>query len=799
MRMAGQHYRFGRFSISAATRELRDGDASIELPARAFDCLVYLIEHRERAVGRDELIAAVWGRADISEALLNHTILKIRRALGNRGPEWIRTVPRFGYRWAGAIESGGRPQDPAEDGAGEVAQGAAAGAASRVNPHRDTSHSRRYGPTALGAVLVAAAAVAVVIAYRRSPSVPDAKTTAAESAPAQIALPAMVLPADVEAPEDWAWLRFGLMDLVANRLRSGSLRTAPSESVVALLRQRAGAGGATLLDDPSLAQVAALRILPRVRLDAGKWTVQLDVAGAQRRLLVDAESTDPIAAAREASNKLLGKLGHAPGAAAMSDASPALDDLLQRSGAAMLADQLDAARALIEAAAPTLRDAPPVQQRLAQIELRAGEYDAVERRLVALLDRLSSRSDAALRARALITLASAYVRRDQFDKADETYNEAIALRGDAQDPEVLGIAYLGRGIVLSQKARFEDAVAELGRARIELETAGDPLGVAQVDVNLGDFQAMRHRPADALPMLQTAARRFGELGAREGLVYALIGVAAMQRELLDPAAALATTDRFWPPETNTSNPRMRWKATLARAQALAANGRLGDAQAIIERIRVESDPARDAAVRVQNEAAAAEIALRRGDSAEAARLAGVALTPALRDSDRTLYVRTLLLEAVALQATGDTARGVASVERLRTLAAESDDDWVKLQAAIADAGQAWTEKRRDAALQMFAAALQQAGRLAIPEDLVAAGAPYADALIEIGHIDEARTVAGRIAPWSDRDPRAAWTQVRLFRALGREDAERQARLVAIRLAGEGRVPADAAHDAATAR
>jgi DNA-binding winged helix-turn-helix (wHTH) protein len=71
--------------VSAATRELADGTRAIDLPARAFDCLVYLIEHRDRAVGRDELIAAVWGRADVSEALLSHTILNIRRALGGGG------------------------------------------------------------------------------------------------------------------------------------------------------------------------------------------------------------------------------------------------------------------------------------------------------------------------------------------------------------------------------------------------------------------------------------------------------------------------------------------------------------------------------------------------------------------------------------------------------------------------------------------------------------------------------------------------------------------------------------------
>ena len=789
--MAAQSYTFGRFRVFVSARELRDGDALVELPARAFDCLVYLIEHRDRAVGRDELIAAVWGRADVSEALLNHTILKIRRALGSDGQEPIRTVPRFGYRWTGVVTAETSAQ-PSHDNARETAAVpviTSVAAPSAANATK-RSPSRRWLVIASVLIVLAIAAFVLVIAYRKAAIAPTAETVVAAPEKPEPGLPALVLPAVIDAPEDWAWLRFGIMDLVANRLRSGSLRTAPSESVVALLKQRPVTDSDALLTDPSLARVAALRVLPRVRFDNGKWTVQLDAVGNQRKLLVDAESNDPIAAAREASNQLLLKLGYATSIANQSESSPMLDDLLQRSGAAMLADQLDQARSLIEEAAPAFRDAAPLQQRMAQIELRSGEYDAVERRLLALLDRLAPERDAALRARALITLASAYVRRDQFDKADEAYAEAIALRGAAKDPEVLGIAYLGRGIVLAERSRFDDAVAELGRARIELETAGDALGVAQVDVNLGDFQSMRHRPADALPLLESAARQFAQLGAREGLVYALIGVGAIQRELLDPAAALATTDRFWPPEANTSNPRMQWKATLARAAALAATGRLHEAQALIERIRAGSDPKRDAALRVQAEAIAADVAMRRGDASDAARLAEGASTQILRDSDKTLYTRTLLLETTALQDAGKVAEASASATRLRAWATESGDDWTKLQATLAEARQAWIENRRDAALQGLAAAMQVAGRLAIPDDLVAVGAAYVDVLIGIGHIDDARSVAGRIAPWAERDARAAFTQVRLYRALGSGDAERNARRLAARLAGEGKLPAD---------
>jgi hypothetical protein len=212
---------------------------------------------------------------------------------------------------------------------------------------------------------------------------------------------------------------------------------------------------------------------------------------------------------------------------------------------------------------------------------------------------------------------------------------------------------------------------------------------------------------------------------------------------------------------------------------------------LIERIRAGADPQRDAAVRVQNEAVAAEVAMLRGDASAAARLAAAALSPSLRDSDKTLYTQTLLLETIALQDASAVADASAAASRLRAWAADSGDDWTKLQSALADARQAWAENRRDAALQAFAAAMQVAARLAIPDDLVAVGAAYADALIDIGHIDEARSVAGRIAPWADRDSRAAVTQVRLYRALGSGDAERNARLVAVRLVGEGKLPADA--------
>ena len=94
-------YRFGTFRLDAAARELWAGAERVVLPSSAFECLAYLVEHRDRAIGRDELIAAIWGRTDVTDTQLGQAIVRVRSALGDTGREqqFVRTVPRFGYRF----------------------------------------------------------------------------------------------------------------------------------------------------------------------------------------------------------------------------------------------------------------------------------------------------------------------------------------------------------------------------------------------------------------------------------------------------------------------------------------------------------------------------------------------------------------------------------------------------------------------------------------------------------------------------------------------------------------------------
>jgi TolB-like protein len=106
--------RFGDFELDPDLQELRQAGAPVHVEPQVFDLLAYLVAHRDRVVGRDELMQAIWGGRIVSDAALSSRILAVRRALGDRGPEptYIRTVPKRGFRFAAEVRTAGA--EPAE-------------------------------------------------------------------------------------------------------------------------------------------------------------------------------------------------------------------------------------------------------------------------------------------------------------------------------------------------------------------------------------------------------------------------------------------------------------------------------------------------------------------------------------------------------------------------------------------------------------------------------------------------------------------------------------------------------------
>jgi len=97
-------YRFGEFVISPARRLLLRGAREVPLIPRYLDLLLLLVERRNEAVHRRDILETVWSDVVVSDSALSQAIRILRRTLGDesRRPVFIRTVQRHGYRFVHA-------------------------------------------------------------------------------------------------------------------------------------------------------------------------------------------------------------------------------------------------------------------------------------------------------------------------------------------------------------------------------------------------------------------------------------------------------------------------------------------------------------------------------------------------------------------------------------------------------------------------------------------------------------------------------------------------------------------------
>jgi len=105
--------RFGGFELESTSGELYRDGRKVGLPPKAFEVLRALAEHPGEVVTRAELRARLWPDNTFVEFddSLNHAVKKLRQALGDSAedPEFIETLPRYGYR---LIASGLRSTEP---------------------------------------------------------------------------------------------------------------------------------------------------------------------------------------------------------------------------------------------------------------------------------------------------------------------------------------------------------------------------------------------------------------------------------------------------------------------------------------------------------------------------------------------------------------------------------------------------------------------------------------------------------------------------------------------------------------
>src|SRR5262249_49660022 len=109
-----QFYRFGSFRLDPGKRLLLRGQKPVPLMPKAFDTLLVLIENRDRMVGKEELMKALWPDSFVEEANIAQNVAVLRKALGD-SPEqhrYILTIPGRGYRFAASVSEQTESAEP---------------------------------------------------------------------------------------------------------------------------------------------------------------------------------------------------------------------------------------------------------------------------------------------------------------------------------------------------------------------------------------------------------------------------------------------------------------------------------------------------------------------------------------------------------------------------------------------------------------------------------------------------------------------------------------------------------------
>lgn len=156
-------FTFGSFRLDPVSRTLLQNGNRLHLPARLFDTLLYLVEHHDRLVERDELSRAIWSNHTVSEGNLGRAISSLRLALKGAGEDGlIITAPGRGYRFGLTV----RREMVTEPGMAAVLPARDPGAPDEPAPVR-RPRGRRMAALAC-CVLALAGAVAVALWLRPS-------------------------------------------------------------------------------------------------------------------------------------------------------------------------------------------------------------------------------------------------------------------------------------------------------------------------------------------------------------------------------------------------------------------------------------------------------------------------------------------------------------------------------------------------------------------------------------------------------------------------------------------------------
>jgi two-component system alkaline phosphatase synthesis response regulator PhoP len=99
-----QQYRFGEIEVDFRKAEVTRAGAAVDVSAREYLLLKYLIEHREATISRDQLLNEVWGYHSMpSTRTVDVHVAWLRQKIepNPKHPQYLLTVHGMGYKFVG--------------------------------------------------------------------------------------------------------------------------------------------------------------------------------------------------------------------------------------------------------------------------------------------------------------------------------------------------------------------------------------------------------------------------------------------------------------------------------------------------------------------------------------------------------------------------------------------------------------------------------------------------------------------------------------------------------------------------
>jgi DNA-binding winged helix-turn-helix (wHTH) protein/tetratricopeptide (TPR) repeat protein len=482
--------RFGECELDIASREFRRGGELVSIEPRVFALLLFLIEHRSRAVDKDEIQDEVWKGAIVSETALTRAIMKARRAVGDSSEQQavIRTVHGHGYQFVADLN-----------------------AEREETPVADTPPERRLATPRVFAGIIALVIVAFIVMLWPA---------AAPTSGVRIA----VMPvANESGDKDYDWTRLGLMgfanDIISESpalqvvaasdvMRHSELRDSRSDApdMEADFTELQRLYGASHMLLSSLEQNANV-----LRLSYSLYKPDGDI---ERGTMVGAEPTELMRGMVRSVTASLGERPRGVDEVTVVSDDPFINEAYSRGLSYALEGRCAEALDLFEVVTSRADTVSRADYEWANCARILGRWEDAEARFKKMLEALPAEPSSSMRAMTMHGLGTVYIRTGRHELAREILNLGLAEAKAAGDLVTQGKLLNNLSIEARNRREFSEAREMLARARLAYTEAGIAIVPGQIPSALANIDMAEGKLDDADEHLQQALTTFRTLGDR---------------------------------------------------------------------------------------------------------------------------------------------------------------------------------------------------------------------------------------------------------------------------------------------